>query len=421
MLADEREQKPAVAEPERLADYLAGGGMASVGGWCTLAAGYLTWQIGEWQVRHGIKGHVAEIGVHHGRYFLLLALLRERGESAVAMDVFGQQHLNVDASGEGDRAIFERHLATHLGNTAGVLVHEADSLTLGGCNLLSLTRERMPAPKRVFRLFSVDGSHTARHTRSDIETAFSVLCDGGVVIVDDFYNAQWPGVQEGVHDVLRSNSGIAAVAYGENKLFLVHARDHAAYLALFRQQLGEFFEMRKDVELHGREALMFQPGPITAPFDRELRRRPVLGTTFGIGGEAIVQLVSGWSGRERGGTWMTARHATARIELPESLRRLRPASAELRLTFHPFLHPGRSARKLRIATSFGGAFDGTVERRETLVFNIPSAALAEPVTLEFEGDEPDIPADVRPESRDRRPLSFRFGEALIAVDPGTRP
>jgi peptide chain release factor 2 len=53
----------------------------------------------------------AEIGVHHGRLFIPMALARRPGERALAIDVFEDQHLNVDHSGKGDRARFEENVA----------------------------------------------------------------------------------------------------------------------------------------------------------------------------------------------------------------------------------------------------------------------------------------------------------------------
>jgi len=48
--------------------------------------------------------------VYHGRGFVPLALLRRAGEVAVAVDVFEDQHLNQDASGEGSEAGFNATL-----------------------------------------------------------------------------------------------------------------------------------------------------------------------------------------------------------------------------------------------------------------------------------------------------------------------
>ena len=48
-------------------------------------------RLGEAQREMGLAGHIAEIGVHHGRSFILLALLARASEKAVAIDVFEQQ------------------------------------------------------------------------------------------------------------------------------------------------------------------------------------------------------------------------------------------------------------------------------------------------------------------------------------------
>ena len=100
----EAAQWAAGAVPGRLAEYLTGG-MASVVGFCSVGAGFLAWRGSEWQARRGTRGHVAEIGLHHGRFFLALAPRRRPGEQAVAIDVFGEQHLNPDGSGAGDRML----------------------------------------------------------------------------------------------------------------------------------------------------------------------------------------------------------------------------------------------------------------------------------------------------------------------------
>jgi len=41
--------------------------------------------------------------VHHGKLFLVLFLSSQRGEPALAIDVFGLQHLNLDKSGRNPR------------------------------------------------------------------------------------------------------------------------------------------------------------------------------------------------------------------------------------------------------------------------------------------------------------------------------
>ncbi|MEJ7832844.1 MAG: hypothetical protein WKF79_08030 [Nocardioides sp.] len=63
------------------------------------------------QLDLGVRGNVAEIGVHHGKSFLLLANGARDDEQAVAVDVFGDQEKNHDRSGRGDRTVFEANIA----------------------------------------------------------------------------------------------------------------------------------------------------------------------------------------------------------------------------------------------------------------------------------------------------------------------
>src|ERR1700753_2789288 len=60
-----------------------------------------------------IAGGIAEIGVHPGLLFLLLYLLTEGAEKAVAIDLFSHQDQNVDGSGAGDLARFKENLRRH--------------------------------------------------------------------------------------------------------------------------------------------------------------------------------------------------------------------------------------------------------------------------------------------------------------------
>ena len=63
------------------------------------------------QIRKGINGAVAEIGVHHGRLFILMHLTSPAGQKDIAIDVFENQQLNRDQSGRGDRAQFSATLS----------------------------------------------------------------------------------------------------------------------------------------------------------------------------------------------------------------------------------------------------------------------------------------------------------------------
>ena len=56
-------------------------------------------------------GGACEIGIQHGKQFLLLNHVIDRQYKSYAIDVFNNQHLNIDKSGEGNLEVFRNNLA----------------------------------------------------------------------------------------------------------------------------------------------------------------------------------------------------------------------------------------------------------------------------------------------------------------------
>src|SRR5215831_3331880 len=80
-----------------LARYVATG-HKKVEGWLTPIAIDLVCAASAAQKAQGVNGPVCEIGVHHGRLFILLHLLTDSGERSVAWDLFERQSENIDQS-----------------------------------------------------------------------------------------------------------------------------------------------------------------------------------------------------------------------------------------------------------------------------------------------------------------------------------
>lgn len=141
------------------------------------------------QKNSGLAGSVAEIGVHHGRSFVLLCLGLLEGEKAYGVDIFDDQHLNNDGSGRGDRAILEGNLRrfgiapeqVKIDPRSSELVHPTDLISQVG----------------PIRLFNVDGGHWSGIVVNDLILAEEVLADYGVIALDDFHRAEWPDVSAG--------------------------------------------------------------------------------------------------------------------------------------------------------------------------------------------------------------------------------
>jgi len=84
----------------------------AIEGWIEHAAAHVIAYLIASQTANGISGNMMEIGVHHGRLFILLALGRQSGETSLAVDMFEQKHLNSSRFGAGRPRALDRQSGT---------------------------------------------------------------------------------------------------------------------------------------------------------------------------------------------------------------------------------------------------------------------------------------------------------------------
>lgn len=231
-------------------------GHRRVDGWLSRLDARLIAEIGRFQKSAGVTGSVGEIGVHHGRLFILLALLRKPGEPAFAVDLFDDQEANIDGSGCGDETAFRANLDRFGVDAATVRIIKGNSLDL---DWPAIAAPAGPAA----RLFSVDGGHTAETTRNDVRIADSGLADGGVLLLDDYFNPEFPAVSEGMcRHMIEDRHDLAPIAIGDNKLLLCRP----AWAERYRTMLLDRTPRRNFVRvtvLFGRPVAVFRtPGTL---------------------------------------------------------------------------------------------------------------------------------------------------------------
>jgi hypothetical protein len=173
---------------------------------------------------------VAEIGVHHGKYAIMLGLLA--GGRVVGFDLFeDRQGENVDGSGGGDRESFLANAHRHGIAPANIRAVAANSMELDGPTVL----RHCGAPP-VF--FSVDGGHTADLTENDLRVADGAVADDGIVALDDVFHEGWPSVMVGLSRYLmRRDRTLVPCAIAGRKVFL--ARGDARAQALMAALLAD--------------------------------------------------------------------------------------------------------------------------------------------------------------------------------------
>lgn len=240
--------------------------MPRVEGWLTELSARIVIATSELQVGLGVTGSVAEIGVHQGRLFILLDLLRRSGDRALAIDVFDKEELNIDRSGKGDRVAFARNLAS-----VGREIDDVRVIADSSFNVSSTDIQSLIGP---VRLFSVDGGHTSELARNDLFLANDSLARGGVAFVDDVFNWMWPGVSEGLSRCLNDEAfELVPLALTEEKLLMTHGD----FVDEYSRGLRKFVETSYphivvlSKEFYGNSILLFLEYP------NSLRRRIAIG------------------------------------------------------------------------------------------------------------------------------------------------
>ena len=191
--------------------------------------------LSQYQSEHDISGSVGEIGVHHGKFFIGLHNLKDEGKRSLAIDVFDLQHLNIDGSGHGNKKAFLENVAQHAQDPDDVDILMADSISVSDDDI-----QRIHNDFGRFKLFSVDGGHTAVHTANDLAIAEKLLANGGVLILDDLFNMNWPGVHEGTARFFQSpERKLAPFLIVTNKVFFTTFSYQKEFYQLMHSTFGK--------------------------------------------------------------------------------------------------------------------------------------------------------------------------------------
>src|SRR6516165_3443050 len=207
----------------------------------------------------GVHGNIAEFGVHHGLFLFLLNALRNDDEECFAIDVFDDQHLNVDSSGRGSLTVFRSHLETLMASQRRFFrIVQRDTMSFSTVEVVDLFG------KMGVKFFSIDAGHTIQHACNDLHLAQEVLVSGGVIALDDYMSVHWPGVTEGFYRFMHfQNRRLKPFLLFQNKLFLTTVSEHSLCLQQFRTAIETFCadEVRsgrwRDVEIAGSNCLSF--------------------------------------------------------------------------------------------------------------------------------------------------------------------
>ena len=198
-------------------------GHKKVDGWLSEIAAHIIVRLAGIQQEKNICGPVCEIGVHHGKSFILLHLLTGNNELSVAWDLFDERQAeNVDASGCGNKKIFIKNLRNHGCDLKRINIYTENSMNLTEAGVLQECGGKV-------RMFSIDGSHTSEATYHDMLLAANTILPGGLIILDDFFNFTFPAVAEGACKLMTEGKvKLFPVVIAGNKFIFTNEKEIAA-------------------------------------------------------------------------------------------------------------------------------------------------------------------------------------------------
>ena len=231
-------------------------------GWMSDEAADLTRRLLHWQRTMQAVTGVLELGVFKGKYLSLLASLAQgTGVPVVGVDAFtsrvGEQIMPDDRDYARDAAV-ATIMAMAPGSAPPTLLVSFTADV--GADAL---RELCPAG---YSFISIDAGHLATDMAHDLALVEALVGEWTIVAADDAFNAQTPGVMEGLcrYFIGKPGTALAPFAWAGNKLFLCHRSMHPVLLAyvhdMLRQPAASSYAamsyIAKSAELHAHNRLL---------------------------------------------------------------------------------------------------------------------------------------------------------------------
>lgn len=152
----------------------------------------------------GLTGDLCEVGVYHGKSLVLLSLLKDDKESLFGYDLFDQDLLTKTQNN-----------LKEFGVTDGVELIQGNSS--------DYTQEMLDAKLgRGLRLLHIDAGHEYYEVLQQLVQFAAYVKPGGIIIMDDYQDREFPGIEAAVLDFAEYNRPRRFVPFfsGGNKMFL---------------------------------------------------------------------------------------------------------------------------------------------------------------------------------------------------------
>ncbi|MDI6521076.1 class I SAM-dependent methyltransferase [Streptomyces coelicoflavus] len=79
---------------------------------------------------------------------------------------------------------------------------------------------RAAVSDRSYGVIVVDGDHSAKGVRQDLQWAEEIAAPGAVVVLDDFGDPSWPGIKEALDEHLKDDTRFTYLGKAAHSAFL---------------------------------------------------------------------------------------------------------------------------------------------------------------------------------------------------------
>ena len=206
----------------------------NIEGWFDKRAVKVLQYFNQLQLENSIEGDIFEIGAYKGKLTILLAIFLRNNEKLIVNDIFDLQNLNISRSGSKANYVdFMNNLSDYFNDLSFL------EIIIAGSSSLHNTQRNDK-----FRIFSIDGGHSAEETYEDMLYASKVIDEKGIIILDDYYNSNWPGVKEGADKYCSEYNDLVPLTAFFNKF--IYVKDECKDFYLNCLNSDSFIKMLND-------------------------------------------------------------------------------------------------------------------------------------------------------------------------------
>lgn len=166
-----------------------------------------------YELSHNLKilsGNILEIGSFFGRSATCLGYSLNSGETITVVDPFGTIKFgDTDFETSNQNGLF-RNLTEKKFKNFYAFSHKKPAVIHIG-----LSKEILPELKEKYKLCHIDGGHSYKDVKQDIQNVLKLLSDKSVIIFDDYGNVNHPGVKEAVDEFILDGILIPIIYLGK--------------------------------------------------------------------------------------------------------------------------------------------------------------------------------------------------------------